>query len=130
MSVSFSVIFEASVPPHGTLGSDNIALSRQKEALDRLASENGLTPLSSFESYDPADFAEFMDEDELDNLPEVQWFDPAVGLAAVRALAQFISSDPDAAPGGPELLADLISIEKECAEAEKAGVRFRFAVVP
>ena len=57
MSVSFSVVFEAEVSPHGTLGADHVALAQRKDALDVLACENGLVPLSAFESYDPEDAA-------------------------------------------------------------------------
>ena len=63
-------------------------------------------------------------------LPDAQWFDPAAGLAAVRALAHFLRSHADAVPGQADLLADMTGIEKECASAERAGVRFRFSIVP
>ena len=129
MSVSFSVVFESEVPPHGTLGADHVALARQKDTLDRVAGENGLIPLSAFESYDPGDAAEFLDEEELEALPDAQWFDPVAGLTAVRALIHYIHSHVTAVPGQAEVLADMTGVEQECADAERAGVRFRFAMV-
>jgi hypothetical protein len=129
MSVSFSVVFESEVPPHGSLGADHVALARHKEALDQLAEENGLVPLSAFESYDPEDAAEFLDEEELAVLPDAQWFEPSEGLTAVRALIDFLRSHVDSVPDPDEVLADMSSVEGECADAEKAGVRFRFAIV-
>jgi hypothetical protein len=130
MSISFCVVFEAEVPPHGTLGADHGALTNQKDTLDRLARKNGLIPLSAFESYDREDAAGFLDEEELEALPEAQWFDPAAGLSAVRSLADYLCSHADAVPDQAEVLADLTGIEEECADAERAGVRFRFAIVP
>jgi hypothetical protein len=130
MSVSFSVVFESEVPPHGTLGADHGVLARHKEALDQLADENGLVPLGAFESYDPEDAAAFLDEEELAVLPDAQWFDPAEGLKAVRALAQYLRSHREAVPDQDEALAELAGIEGECADAETAGTRFRFAIVP
>jgi hypothetical protein len=130
MSVSFSVVFESGVPPHGTLGADHGALARHKDALDQLADENGLVPLSAFESYDPEDAADFLDEEELAVLPDAQWFDPTEGLAAVRALARYLRSHIGAVADLEDVLADMTGIEEECADAEKAGVRFRFAIVP
>jgi hypothetical protein len=130
MSVSFSVVFESEVPPHGTLGADHGAVACHKEALDQLADENGLVPLGAFESYDPEDAADFLDEEELAVLPEAQWFDPAEGLTAVRALVQYLRSHLAAVPDQDEVLAEMTGIEEECADAERAGVRFRFAIVP
>jgi hypothetical protein len=72
MSVSFCVIFETEVPPHGTLGSDTMRLAGQKDDLDLLCNQNGLTPLGAFESYDPADMADFFDEDSEVDRPPVQ----------------------------------------------------------
>ena len=130
MSVSFSVVFESEVPPHGSFGGDHVELARHKEALDQLADENGLVPLSAFESYAPEDAAEFLDEEELAVLPDAQWFDPAEGRAAVRALGHYLRSHLEAVPDQEDVLAEMTGIEEECADAEKAGVRFRFAIVP
>jgi hypothetical protein len=131
MSVSFCVAFEAQVPPHGILGADHGALTREKDSLDRLASEHGLVPLGAFESYGADDAAGVLDEDELEELqlPEAEWFDPAAGLAAVRALAGWIRSHSDAVDDHEEVLADLTGIEAELAAAQRAGVRFRFAFI-
>lgn len=132
MGASFCTVFESEVPPLGTLGGDNAALLRRQRQLEKLATGAGLTPLSAFESYDPADAAEYLEDDEelLANLPRAQWFAAAEGLAAVRALVAHLSANSGAISGQAEVLADLQEVAKELAAAEKAGVRFRFAVVP
>ena len=108
MSVSFSVVFESEVPPHGSLGGDHVELAHHKEALDQLADENGLVPLSAFESYAPEDAAEFfLDEEELAVLPDAQWFDPAEGRAAVLALVEYVRSHADAVADQEDVLADV-----------------------
>lgn len=127
MSASFCVIFEAPVPPHGTLGGDNPALVRRQRVLDRLARDAGLTPLGAFESYDPADLEGLLDE--VDGEPAA-WAPAADGLAAVRALAAHLRADPDAVRDAGEVLTDLGRVAAELADAARAGVRFRFAVVP
>lgn len=131
MSVTFSVVFETKVPRHGTLGGDNPALEKAQKQLDRVARAAGLRALSDFESYDPADVAaDFdMDVDEA-ALPPVEWFAAADGLAAVRALAAHLRANPTAVRGSAKVLEDLASVEAELAAADRAGVRFRFAVVP
>ena len=63
MGVSFSVVFEADVPPYGIIGNDTL-LAKWKEELNQVAAETGLTSLDAFESYDPSDAAEFLDEDD------------------------------------------------------------------
>ena len=132
MGASFCAVFEADVPPHGTLGGDHPALLRRQRRLDRLAAEAGLTPLGAFESYDPADAADFLDEggEPPAGLPAARWFPAGDGLAAVRALAAHLAAHPDALSGRPDVAAELEHLAGELAEAERAGVRFRFAVVP
>ncbi|AWM40387.1 hypothetical protein GobsT_11220 [Gemmata obscuriglobus] len=132
MGASFCAVFEADVPPHGTLGGDHPALLRRQRRLDRLAAAAGLTPLGAFESYDPADAAGYLGEGDEPpaDLPPVRWFPAAAGLAAVRALAAHLAAHPDAVSGPPEVASELEGLAGELADAERAGVRFRFAVVP
>lgn len=130
MGASFCVVFETDVPPHGTLGADHAALLKRQQRLNRLAVKQGLTPLEAFESYDPADAAEFLDEEVAANVPPVAWFPASAGLAAVNALIAYLAVHPDAVPGQNDVLAELTEVVSELADAERAGVRFRFAVVP
>lgn len=132
MSASFCAIFEAEVPPHGTLGGDNPTLLRLQRRLDRLARDAGLTPLGAFEGYDPSDIDGMLDEGEegLTDMAPAEWFTAADGLAAVRALAAHLRTNPGAVSGRDEVLDDLGRVEAELADAARAGVRFRFAVVP
>ena len=133
MGASFCTVFEAEVAPHGTLGGDNTAVLRRMARLDRLAEDHGLTPLGAFVSYDPADVADFLGEEDLEGvgeMPAVQWFDAAAGLAAVEALRAHLAAHPKAVPGQAEVDAELQAIAAELAAARTAGVRFRFMVVP
>ena len=130
MGASFCVVFETEVPPHGTLGGDNPMLLRRQRKLDRLATGAGLTPLGAFESYDPEDAADFLDDEQLASLPPVCWFAAADGLAAVRGLITHLSANTAAIADQAKVLAELEEVAAELANAEQAGVRFRFAVVP
>jgi hypothetical protein len=132
MGASFCAVFEAEVPPHGTLGGDHPVLLRRQRRLDRLAAEAGLTPLGAFESYDPADAADYSDEGEEPpaHLPPARWFAAADGLAAVRALVAHLSANAGTISGQAEVLEELAQVAGELADALQVGVRFRFAVVP
>src|SRR5262245_23302902 len=70
-----------------------------------------------------------LDPEEVDG-PPVQWFAATDGLAAVRALAGHLRAHPKDLSNSDDILAELSEIESELADAERAGVRFRFAVVP
>jgi hypothetical protein len=70
-----------------------------------------------------------LDAEEL-GLPPVEWFAAADGLAAVRALIAHLNSHPDAVRNQPDVLDDLTNVAAEVAAAGRAGVRFRFQVVP
>lgn len=133
MGATFSVVFEADVPLHGTLGGDNPTLHRAQRKLDRIALDVGLRSLDEFESYDPPDIAAALDL-EIDpddpKLTPVEWFPAADGLAAVRALIAHLRSHPDAVRSQADVLNELASVEAELSDADRAGVRFHFQVVP
>jgi len=61
--------------------------------------------------------------------PPAQWFTASAGALAVRALINHLTAHPNAVSSQADVLAELVEIEKELADAERAGVRFRFAVV-
>ena len=90
--------------------------------------ESALIPLA-FESYDPGTVADILDEEELEGLPEVQWFDPADGLRAVQSIIQHLRVHKRAFFNHEGLLQDLARVGEELSDAERAGVRFRFAIV-
>jgi len=124
MSASLCTVFEVAVPPHGTLGGDNPAVLRRQRQLDRVAADNGLTPLNAFLCEDDADHAAAPP-----GLPPAQWFPASAGALAVRALIDHLTAHPNAVSSQADVLAELVEIEKELADAERAGVQFRFAVV-
>ncbi len=129
MGASFCTVFEAEVPRWGTLGSDHRVLLRAQRRLDRLAANNGLTPLGTFESYEPADALEMLDKDVLAELSPVQWFAPADGLVAVRELRTYLDAHPGVLREHAEVVEELSEIAEELEAADRTGVRFRFAVV-
>jgi hypothetical protein len=127
MPLGFRVFFEAEVPPYGTLGYE-ARRADLRDKIDTLASESGLIPLTAFESYGPAEFAGILDEDESAGLPPVSWYDASAGLAAVRALASHLKDNPGMVLNQAATLADLTGIESCLIAAQRAAVRFRFAV--
>lgn len=133
MGATFSVVFEADVPPHGTLGGDNPVLLRAQRKLDRIARDAGLRSLDEFERYDPQEAVADLDLD-LDpddpNLTPVEWFPAADGLSAVRALIAHLNAHPDAVRNQSSVLDELGSVATELVDADRAEVRFHFQVVP
>jgi hypothetical protein len=130
VGISFNVAFSKKIPPYGTLGGDHAALGAGGERLDKVATARGLATLSQFVSIDPGEAAELtgLDPDEL-GLPPVEWFDPAAGLAAVRALAGLLRAEPKVVPKGAAVLADLEAVEQELAAAQQRKARFHFCLL-
>ena len=129
MGATFSTVFEAAVPPHGTLGADHRALARVRESLDQLAVANGLTSLLEFERYAPEDVAGLMDEEAIAQQPPVEWSPPERGLATVNALWDLLAAHPGVLTKQPAVLDDRSEVGDELEAARRAGVRFRFAVI-
>ena len=111
-------------------GGDHPAILPRLRRLERLAAAGAFTPLGAFESYDPGDAPEFTGAGEPAAPPPVQWFDPAAGRAAVDALVAHLAAHPGALADQGAVAADLAAVAAELAAGERAGVRFRFAVVP
>ena len=106
-----------------------MALNHARDPLDRLAASVGLTSLLAFESYEPEDFDGLLDEETQAQQPPAKWFAPADGLAALRALLAYLDAHPDALAQQVVVREDLVEAEDELRAAERAGVRFRFAVI-
>lgn len=129
--MTFSAIFDSKVPPYGTLGRDHESLARFRDGLEELANQNDLTSLSTFESYEPEDLEGLLADDE-ETLPDVsisQWFSPAAGLEAVNALLVFVGANADVLVKQADVMKDLAGLRDELEAAQRAGVRFRFAMI-
>jgi hypothetical protein len=106
------------------------ALAANLEALNKIAGSAGLTPFSAFADNrpvpdnfdgDPDDLAEVLGE-------WTEWFDPAEGRAAVRALADHIKANPKAAKrldGPAGVIAELGELARVLGVAAEQRVRFR-----
>ncbi len=129
MSTTFSTVFESDAPPYNTLGSDHLALCRARDRLDRLAKKAKLTSLLAFESYEPEDTEGLLDEETQAQQPPAEWFAPAAGLAAVEGLLAYLDAHPKALTEQAAVAAELADTADELRAAERAGVRFRFAVI-
>jgi hypothetical protein len=129
MGASFCTVFESETPPYGTLGSDHRVLLDTRQRLDRLAADNGLTPLGHFESYAPEDTEGLLDDEVQAGMPPAEWFAAEEGLAAVNALWDYLDAHPGTFRRQAELMEELSDLGDELEAARRAGTRFRFAVV-
>jgi hypothetical protein len=86
---------------------------RVRDAIDRLATENGLTSLPAFESYSPEDTEGLLDEETQAQQPHAEWFQPADGLAALDALWNYLEAQPGVLARQDEVMEDLSGIGDE-----------------
>jgi hypothetical protein len=102
-------------------------LARHSEALDDLAIAAGQKPFTAFG--DTRDIPEDFDgpPEELDDIlgPWTEWFDPAEGLATVRALVRHLKANPTTLRKLDGVLDELEDLARDLAVAEQEGVRFR-----
>lgn len=129
--MTFSAIFDSKVPPYGALGHDHVSLARFRDGLEELANQNNLISLAAFESYEPEDLEGLLadDEETLPDVPISQWFLPAEGLEAINALLEFLAANADLLVKQAEVMKDLAGLRDELEAAQRAGVRFRFAMI-
>lgn len=128
MGISLCAVFDQEVPPHGTLGGDNLTLGGGLGRLDKVLAAAGLPMLGDYLSADPAEVADLLGGEVGEgDLP--QWFDPAEGLKAVRAAAEHLRSNPKAISRSAAALQELGSLDEELTAAAAQGAKFHFAVL-
>lgn len=98
--------------------------------LEELCNRLKIASLWAFVSQNPADFAEFLEPDEIDAVPIQAWFDPAEGLTSVRALHGHLVTHPQALSNAAALIDDLQDYEWALAALEELGTRWHFALAP
>jgi hypothetical protein len=109
------------------------AVAGSLKALDRLAGEAKLPPLSQFISEDPENVYDSVDDEDeaeelLAKLPPVRWFEPSAAIPTITALLARLSKN-DEVPGiknaakTTKELRDFETILKYCT-AKRAQFRF------
>jgi hypothetical protein len=127
MTVGFFPAFESRLAV--TYGGDGASLFHHAAALDVLAEERGLLPLSSFadDREPPPDFDGYPEELASALGPWTAWFSPTDGLRCVEGLVSALG-DPEARariPGVDAVLDDLDALHEVLLVAKKRNVRFR-----
>jgi hypothetical protein len=112
-----------------------LELSRASKALDRLAKQLGVPPLSSFVSVDEGDqelLAELAEEAGADisnwKPDPVKWFDPSEGLKTVQALIRRLTDDKKGVKKREEILKELTELQDALVGIGKKKARWRFWV--
>ena len=132
MGVGISVVLDREVEGAAPQDFEGRALNRARWELSEAAEEAGLKPLDEFVSLSPEE-SEILASDlnfdsDVDAVTPAGWFHPEAGLELVRTLLGRVSSEPDAFPPAPELLAELTALEALLCAAVRGGARFRLSV--
>jgi hypothetical protein len=141
---------------------DNSIMLRLAEQLDKLSTTLGVPKLSTFHDYsvledEYGDLGELGEDDESDGdegedagseatsadtdggESRGSWFDPAVALAAVRAIREHLARHPEDLGFEPgrsqahwpaELMKELIHVDAVLEDAASRNKKFRFLIVP
>jgi hypothetical protein len=131
MGAALFIVLEREITGLDTI-MDGKSLSRANEKLDALANKIGVTPLSEFFSADPAQAAEFLEGEGLEDseitIPPQQQFTAEQGLATVRALLAHIASNPTSIPGSDGVIRDLKDCERILSSAATHGVKWHMEI--
>lgn len=123
MGAAYFIVLEREIDGLDTM-IDGKLLARTAEALDAIAPQLGVRPISEFISIDPKQAAEFMDGEGMDvgeiELPPLKQFPAQDGLATVRAML----SRPEAQPA----IQDLKDCERILSVAAQHGVGWHLEV--
>jgi len=110
-----------------------LELSRAEKALDKLAKQLKVPPLTSFVSVDVedqellAELAEEVGEDISGWKPDpVKWFEPDEGLKTVQALIKRLADDETAMKKQAEILKELSELESALVGIGKKKAKWRF----
>ena len=125
MGAAYFIVLERKIDGVDT-NMDGKSLSQHIESLDEAARQLGVCPLSEFFSADPAELAEFMEDEGVDvgNAvpPPLQQFTAQDGLSTVRALASHSVAQADG------VAQDLRECERILSAALQHGVGWHFEV--
>jgi len=133
MAASLYIVVEGEDPGFDIFVNGH-ALARNEDALEQLADSLQVAPLLQFFSADENSMCLLLEQGAGDpewahHLPEPQWFDPADGLASVRALIRFLVESP--VSFGSEtlpILSELREYERVLVKTQKYKLRWHLAV--
>ena len=130
MTVGFFPAFEPRITV--TFDGDGASLFHHAAALDALAEEHGLPPLSSFadDREPPPDFDGYPEELADAIGPWTAWFSPTDGLRCVEGLIAALedANARDRIPSVDAVLDDLDALQDVLLVAKKKKVRFRLEI--
>ena len=131
MGVTCFVVLERKIDGLETM-MDGKCLARAAEALDAIAPQLGVRPVSEFISADPKQVAEFLKGEGVDvddtELPTMQQFPAEEGLVTVRALMAHVQSQPQNLMQADGVVQELRECERILSAAAQHGVGWHFKI--
>ncbi len=129
MSVALYIVTEQEVKEFDTFV--NGKFLGHCDRLDQLAELAGVQPLIDFCSGDPAEIADFLEQEGMatsDQIPAEEWFTAEAGLATVRGLLATLAANPQTVTNPAEIAADLQEFEIVLQQLAQTEVRWHLAV--
>lgn len=124
MGAALYIVLEKNIPGLDTM-IDGKMLNKLEEDLAEAAERRGVRPLMEFFSTDADEASDLLGEDiEGIEIPPAQWFSADDGLKTVDALLAEVAA-PSELSAARE---DLLGCQRVLRDAQKNGVRWRFAL--
>ena len=108
-------------------------ISEESDALDRIATKLGVTPLMDFFSTSPDEMSGFLDGEALEKIADMKlgkesWFDPEDGLRTVQTLISYFNEKSDKAENHQGVISDLREFEQVLLKAKNHGVKWHLSI--
>lgn len=131
MSVAYYIVLERDIEGFDPFVNGKALGHCNDRALTKLCQKLKVKPLLEFASQDPEEIADLIEDAGVempDELTATQWFDPAAGLATVRALVAHLAKEPVDLKNGAAIADDLAEYAVVLERLEKEGVRWYLAL--
>jgi hypothetical protein len=125
MGAAYYIVLDNKDPGFDTFVNGK-AVSRDADGIAKVAATLNLPDINDLASF--ADLAAEFDVDPDLEAAQGKWFEPAEGLAWVRAMRDYVRGNPDWLKAADRVLSELDEYEKVLMGAERIGAKWHFAI--
>lgn len=126
---AFYIVLQEKIPGVDAIGLEGRALSKHSDSLQTLASQTGVTPLTSFFSVDREEVEDLLGDAPVEarvEIPDKQWFRAAEGLRTISALLTAIAGRET--PDREKLTKELEEFKDVLAAAQQRNICWHLGI--
>lgn len=125
MSLAYYIVLKSEIDGFDPFVDGKVIAHANPKTITKLCKTLGVQPLEEFLSVDPE---QLMEEFDVDDGEEEQWFAADDGLKTVRALKAHLTNDPKAIKDAAAICEDLSAYEEVLERVKAANTQWHLAV--